>query len=202
MVVKGGRVVAPATLQFANVDEIKQWKSAARQLPYPVRLRVQVLYTDTRQGPTTTVYVFDGQSTLFVYAPDDAGRVRPGDYIVIEGFTGPSLRSVFVDASKIEVSVTDRCRRKAGLGGHDDDGALRAALGRVQGVVRRRRDSGTTVELDQLEASPCWPTSMICPRPTPRRSLTPASGCGGSSKACGIGAGGPARPCTSHRLPR
>jgi signal transduction histidine kinase len=148
-VVKGGRVVAPPTLQFTSVDEIKQWKSAARQLPYPVRLRVQVLYADSRQSPSTTVYVFDGQSTLFVYAPDDAGRIRPGDHIVIEGYTGPALRSVFVDASKIEV---------VGRGPLPPARLVSAETVMVerfephwvelQGVVRRARDSGTTVELD------------------------------------------------------
>ena len=149
MLVTGDRVIEPPTLQFTNVAEIKRWTAAARQLPYPVRMRAQVLYAEPPQGPTTTVYVFDGEAPLFVYAPDDAARVRAGDYILLEGSTGPSLRSVFVDASRIDVL------------GHGPLPAAKPVSAdaimmeryephwvELQGVVRRSRDSDTTVELD------------------------------------------------------
>ena len=38
----------------------------------------------------TTAYVLPVNNPL---APDDAARVRPGDYILLEGYTGPSPRS-------------------------------------------------------------------------------------------------------------
>ncbi len=106
--VVGNRLVDAPPLEFRSIAEILAMKAAARVLPYSVRLRAQVLFTNPRQAPTPTVYVHDGTAALFVYAPEDIAHLRLGDWVEIEGRTGPTSRSVFVGASRVTVVGHDR----------------------------------------------------------------------------------------------
>ncbi len=102
--VEAGQRVPPTPLWLTTVADIRARDPQADSLRMPVRLVGQVIYHDADGSDGPALFLYDGTGTVFVYAADLVRRTQLGDTVVVEGETALTRSTVFVDASRLEVT--------------------------------------------------------------------------------------------------